>query len=281
MKKTNKSVLEIESNIRELFMLIPKLLDKSKIKTIFELGARDCQNTTILHNEYPRSNVYAFECNPDTLEECRNRIKLLKRAELIEKAVSNKNGKLTFYSIDQSKSDKTSWSDGNPGASSIFKISKKYPNEKLIQKKITISSIKLSTFLKKNNVKNIDLLFMDIQGAELLALRGLENSIKKVKIIHTEANFVAFYNKQALYGDIKKFLNNKGFFIYSVTNFTGPFADIVFVNSNYFNMQLIRIRELLLDILYAKVAYKVYSIAKEFKYYKTIMNTLRRVFKKI
>jgi len=267
----------MEDNIRKLIKVIPLILRDKEVLTIFELGPRDCDNTEIFHNTYTRSKIYAFECNPGVLESCRKKVASLKRAKLIERAVTDKNGALYFYPIDQDKSEKTNWSDGNPGASSIFKISDKFAGEKLVQNKITVKTIKLSSYIKTNKIKSIDFLFMDIQGAELLALKGLSEEIYNVKIISSEVSFVEIYKKQPLFKDIKKFLNDKGFVLYCVSSFAGPFADMIFINNKYFNKPFSKLKEGILSFYYSGVVYKLYSIFRRFKYYKTIMKILRKI----
>lgn len=44
-------------------------IDKKQIKTIFELGSRDIIDAIKLHDFY-NCKIYAFECNPDCLNEC-------------------------------------------------------------------------------------------------------------------------------------------------------------------------------------------------------------------
>lgn len=265
----------MENNIKKLIDIIPIIFGNHRIKIIVELGSRDGLNTEILHNTFPKSKVYSFECNPATIDICRKKISGLKRAKLIEKAVADKNGNLTFYPVDQDKSEKTNWSDGNPGASSLFKVSDKY-DEKLVQKIITVPAIKLSSFVKFEKIKSIDLLFMDIQGAELLALKGLEEEIYNVKIIHTEASFLELYEKQPLFKDIKKFLNEKGFVLYGASCFTGSFADMIFVNSKYFNRPFSKIRDIVIGFYYSKILYGLYRVLKRFRYYKALMKLARK-----
>jgi FkbM family methyltransferase len=278
IKKTH--TIGVEENMANLLKTIPEILNGNSVNTIIELGARDCINSVLLHKKFKQSKIYTFECNPGTLKECRNRVKNIPKIELVEKAASNRNGVLTFYPIDQEKSDKTNWADGNPGASSVYKISKNYPDEKLIQKKIQVPAIKLSTFISQKKIKSIELLFMDIQGGELQALRGLEDSISKVRIIHTEVNFMAFYEKQPLYGDIKQYLNMNGFVLYKVTCFTGPFSDMIFVNvkNTSHNVFLLRTKERFLEILYPQLAFHAYMIAKKFVFYKQLMKSLRFLY---
>lgn len=213
-----------------------------------------------------RNNIYI----------CRKKVASLKRAKLIEKAVADKNGNLTFYQINQDKSEKTNWSDGNPGASSLFKVSDK-GNEKLVQNIITVPAVKLSSFVEFEKIKSIDLLFMDIQGAELLAFKGLDEEIYNVKIISTEACFLELYEKQPLFKDIKKFLNERGFVLYGTSCFSGSFADMIFVNRKYFNKPFYKIRDVMMGFYYSKILYGLYCVLKRFRYYKTVMKVYRKI----
>ncbi|KKQ35135.1 MAG: Methyltransferase FkbM family [Candidatus Nomurabacteria bacterium GW2011_GWB1_37_5] len=245
MKIKKTQAIIVEENMANFLSTIPEILNGNSIKTIIELGARDCINSVLLHKKFKQSKIYTFECNPSTLKECRNRVKNIPNVELVEKAASNRNGVLTFYPIDQEKSDKTKWADGNPGASSVYKISKNYPDERLIQKEIQVPAIKLSTFISQKKITSIELLFMDIQGGELQALRGLEDSISKVRI-----------------------------------SFTGPFADMIFVNTKNksHNAFLLKTRERFLEILYPQLAFHAYMIAKKFVFYKQLMKSLRFLY---
>lgn len=266
----------MEDNIKKLIRIIPKIAGHDTIRTVVELGSRDGLNAEILHNTFSESKIYSFECNPATIDICRKKFSSLKRAKLIEKAVADKNGNLTFYPVDQDKSEKTNWSDGNPGASSLFKVSDRY-DEKLVQNIITVPAIKLSSFVKFEKIKSIDLLFMDIQGAELIALKGLEDEIDNVKIIHTEVSFLELYEKQPLFKDIKKFLNERGFVLYDTSCFTGSFADMIFVNSKYFDRPFSKIIDIIIGFYYSKILYGLYNVLKRFRYYKLMMKTARKI----
>jgi FkbM family methyltransferase len=64
--------------------------------------------------------------------------------------------------------------------------------------------------------KNIDInlynfLNIDIQGAELLALKGFGNLINNIKYIYTEINTNTLYQNCALINDIDEYLNSFGF----------------------------------------------------------------------
>ena len=60
-------------------------------------------------------------------------------------------------------------------------------------------------------IKNIDLLKIDIQGGELIVF---ENAIKRLRnccVIHTEVEFIELYLKQPLFSEIELFLRGLGF----------------------------------------------------------------------
>ena len=80
----------------------------------------------------------------NTLNLCeQNIIPYQDRITLIKGAVCDYDGSITFYPINQEKTI-TTWKDGNPGASSLFKSNGKYPIETYVQDEITtkLSSIR-------------------------------------------------------------------------------------------------------------------------------------------
>ncbi|MEI6843446.1 MAG: FkbM family methyltransferase [bacterium] len=208
-----------------------KYVPKNKIVNVFEVGARDCVDTLSFRELLPESTIYAFECNPNTLGLCRKNIKNSKNINLIEKAVTNFDGKVTFYPINKDKTV-TVWKDGNPGASSLLKASGKYPLEKYEQDEVEVETTKLATFLRQKNISSIDLLWMDIQGSELNALKGLDDKISQVKIVHLEIEFFEIYEKQPLFRDIKSFFKKSGFIFLGFTNIGTYAGDAIFLNQN-------------------------------------------------
>ena len=62
-----------------------------------------------------------------------------------------------------------------------------------------------------SDFKNITLLTLDIQGAELQALRGAGRELAKVKAIFTEVNFEKVYKDCALIDELDSYLGGFGF----------------------------------------------------------------------
>ena len=191
------------------------------IKTIFEIGSRDLLDSIHLARFYNTSDVYAFECNPDGIYECRKNMSQLddltkSRVHLIEKAVHIENSEVVFYPFDVSKYN-------NIGASSMFKIdfSGRPPQEEegdihwaqfgpgFVQKEVKVDGVRLDTFCVDKNIKEIDLICMDLQGYELEALKSLSETILNVRYIITECSFISTYlggcNFDQLYSYLKEF----------------------------------------------------------------------------
>ena len=138
--------------------------DKTQKYVIFDIGSRDCLQSIEFYNNFPNAKIYAFECNPNTLDICKKNIEPYSdRITLIEGAVCDYNGNITFYPINQQKTI-TTWKDGNPGASSIFKSNGEYTAETYVQDEIITSCHRLDSIMDKYGISNVDIMWMDLQA---------------------------------------------------------------------------------------------------------------------
>ncbi len=249
-----------EQNMINLVKFMGSTFGIANVSHIVELGARDCKETLWLNKYFPKANILSFECNPSKLEECRARVSRFANIKLVEKAVSDTSGTVSFFQIDPEKTI-TDWEDGNPGASSLYKASVEYELEKYVQKEITVPCTTLHEELPQHNFDKIDLLWMDIQGSELNAVKGLKEKLSDVHIIHTEVEFMAIYEGQPLFWDLKKFLNDRGFKLASFTSFhKNKAGDAIFINTAKMGL-LKRLKYYITNrTLYLLYHYKVLSL---------------------
>jgi Methyltransferase FkbM domain len=123
----------------------------------------------------------------------------------------------------------------NMESSSIFELGEKhiqnhpevYYTEKITQKTITID-----TFFKKNNLSPEKCVFwnFDIQGAELLALKGAPEAIKYAKIMYLEVNEAEIYKNCARLNEIDAFLEKHGFKrVYDILSDSSGWGDAIYV----------------------------------------------------
>lgn len=114
------------------------------------------------------------------------------------------------------------------------------PKEHLIYSSVPFSGTEvveittLDAWAEKEHVDKVDLLWLDMQGYELLALKASPKVLSTVSVILTEVEFVEAYEGQPLYHEVKSWLESQGFVLIG-GNFTFPkqnhqwFGDALFV----------------------------------------------------
>ena len=172
-----------------------------KIKGILHIGAHECEELEI----YKKLGV--------------NENNIIWIEAIKEKCIKNKNNgiKNVFnYLITNSDNKITSFNIANNYQSSSIlnlHLHKKYhPSVKMI-KSINIESITINKFFKENNINNTNYNFwnLDIQGAELLALKGAGDILENVDILYLEVNNKEVYKDCCLVTDLDTYLSNYNF----------------------------------------------------------------------
>lgn len=158
----------------------------------------------------------------------RNNIKkyLNKRFFIIPYALSNKNYSAEFFNIKNTLKDGEYKYDS--GSSSLYK-------PKLMEYETAeVKVFKLSEFFKKidwESIESIGQIKIDAQGEDFKIIYGIENYIKRVRIISYEINAPGYYGyKNYKWKNFKMFiyLLFKGFKYFGRTS-----SDITFINRRY------------------------------------------------
>lgn len=224
----------MERNLERLVKFARSLFRDQPVKVVVEVGARDCRETLGMRASFAQARIVTFECNPRTLPQCRAVIADMCDATLIEKAVSDHAGTVRFHPVEVARSAQGQAYD-NPGASSLFRANDRFSPERYEQGSIWVEAITLAQLMSTHGLPAIDLLWMDIQGAELLALKGLGERIADVKLVHCEVEFVPVYAGQSLFPEIAQFLKKRGFAFVGFTIYSKHSGDAVFVNLRHFS----------------------------------------------
>lgn len=176
-------------NARNIYKQYVDKLVLDKIKVIYDLGFFDGRNFLAFDKFMPNlEKIYAFEAiydiakNPamDAILKKSNKI------EIINSAVADKDGEAVFCLNNALLSG------------SVLKdvSTKKHDSEKYtdLERKVKLTSI--DNYFSNNNIKAPDLIKMDIEGAELPAIKGAMNVINKfrpqlaISIYHSDFDFV-------------------------------------------------------------------------------------------
>jgi len=220
--------------VKFLFNLIVRIVDyfyKKKIIFFFKKNLNDDINILIdvgahrgetifeFLSNFKIKKIYSFEASPKTFTELNIKLKELKtkfnqtKIEVYNFGVGNTNTKSTFYEMSDSNSSTFNIIDQN---SSYYKKKNKilsffFSKEESIIKETEILQIKLSEFLKENEISNIDILKIDTEGYEYEVLKGLEQEILNVKFIYFEHHYDNMIKKNYKYSDIHDYLKINGF----------------------------------------------------------------------
>ena len=83
-----------------------------------------------------------------------------------------------------------------------------FPSGAVLEERSTVTVDTLDRFCQERGIPHIDLLKLDVQGGELLVLRGARDLLQghAVDVIYTEAAFVPHYEGGVLFAELVQFL---------------------------------------------------------------------------
>jgi FkbM family methyltransferase len=156
-----------------------KVFNKDSDIVVFDVGSYDGKEAIDFRKNYPNSKIYAFDADIDNYKKTLNRCKNYNI--IVENyAVSDVYDVVKFYPT----------KGKYPGSGSILRstdlLNKRFPDMK-IKDSVKVFSISLYEYCNKNSIEKIDILHMDVQGAEALVLKGLEGIRPKIIFSETVA----------------------------------------------------------------------------------------------
>ena len=203
----------VVEDMRVFNSYLTQTFKNKEVEVIFDVGACHALESVELSKKYPNAKVYTFEANPVSYDVCLENTEGYDSITVINEAVNDYDGLCKFYPMDKEKTI-TTWEDGNQGASSLYRANGQYDFiEKYVQYEIEVPCTRLDTFCERNGIDKIDIIWMDLQGAELKALQSLGSLLDTVQIIHTELEMNPMYEGQCLFSYVNEYLTNNGFYL--------------------------------------------------------------------
>ena len=174
-----------------------------KPKGVLHVGAH-LGEEAVDYNKMGINKVVWIEGNEDLIGQLKNNLSKYSYQVILSYFVSNADDEEYDFNI-----------SNNGQSSSILKMDKhlKYhPDVNIVDIK-KVKSKRIDTIVKEHNINidDYDFLNLDIQGAELLALEGMGETIKPFKYIYTEVNTGEVYKGCAKMTEIDTFLGKYGF----------------------------------------------------------------------
>ena len=202
--------LLIKRNEADVFLVQKSLLESAPVRTVFDLGAHVGKTAQKYRKTFPDATVYCFEPTEATFSRLSERTSSDKKIVRHMMAVSDRHGSLDFHHNSQASTN------------SVFKSAKEaglYWDESKMktQHVATVPATTLDIFCKDERITEIDVLKMDIQGGELLALQGAVDllSAQKIRLICMEVIFVPTYEGQPQVHEIMAWLKDRGYVLHN------------------------------------------------------------------
>lgn len=149
----------------------------------------------------PTGRVYCFEADPENYALLEKNTRGLTNVSLNKIAISDKNGTIDFYHIDNSTGCHSMVNPDSPSH------------------KITVDSVTLDSLIEKGVVNDVDLIKIDIEGGEPFAFRGMEKLLtesKKIKLV-AEYNEASLLSGGTSGAEFLKQISSYGFAIHFIT----------------------------------------------------------------
>lgn len=170
--------------------------------------------------------VILVEAIPDLAESLRAKYAGDPRISIIAMALSDKSGEAQFE-INQSEA-----------SSSLLPIdprnSEWFARDMRVARTVSVPTTTLPELMKREGLQTVDLLKLDLQGAERLVLSGGAEMLDRIQVIYTEVFFEQLYAGAWLFWEVNEFLSHRGFKLCGLSNIVhAPDGDLVQANATF------------------------------------------------
>lgn len=173
---------------------------------VVEAGAFDGADTRRFALQWPKGHVHAFEPVPALMAKVRDRVADLENVSLYPEALSGD------PHLEQVELHVGAPGQENASASILA------PTEHLsvfpdvdLSSIVTAPAVTLDEWAAREGVDHVDLLWLDLQGAELQVLRQAEALLPRVRTAHLEVVTKPLYDGGATWDQVREFMTSRGF----------------------------------------------------------------------
>ena len=173
---------------------------KLNVKGILHVGAHKCEELEVYSKYTTESNIYWVEAIKDLVDQ---NLENNPNLNLINEVIGDEDGKDIEFKI-----------TNNTLSSSILELGEHknlHPNV-VVSKIIKAKTKTIKTILSENKIEDkFNLLVLDLQGAEMLALKGLGDLLNNFEVVYTEVNEKEIYKECCILEDLDLYLSKFGF----------------------------------------------------------------------
>ncbi len=199
--------------IEPCFESMQKLLDKVEKPIIFDVGAHQGVYSVLFRKIFPTSVVYAFEPFGDTFSRLKENTASDPSIHPFNFGFSNREGTEIFHS---------NMHDGTNSLFSTNELSSQTWGEGVLDTKNVVQAEfkTIDSFISAMAIPRIDLLKIDVQGAEYLVMEGAARTCKKesIQLIYNEIITQPTYDGQKRLDEVLTCFYDSGFDLFDIYN---------------------------------------------------------------
>lgn len=215
-----------------------KVFPRDSKLVIFDAGSHHGESIKECLDLFPESHVYAFEADRENYQVAHSRFSKDPRVTINNFAIGAVGGEVELYKNNYSATHSllpfdesviNRWADAND----------------FVQTQVVkVEQVAIDDFCRCEGIAEIDILKMDIQGGELMAIQGAHAMLasQNIKCIFSEVEFRPLYKDQPLFWEISNRLRE---YQYHFVNIISPkvsemgvlcWADAVYVNDKVWKL---------------------------------------------
>lgn len=163
-----------------------------QIRGILHIGAHLCEEEPFYKQFTDVKNIYWVEANPEICKQA-----FREGRNIINVVISDQDDQIRDFII-----------TNNYQSSSLLELHLHKQEHAWVHEteRVKCQTMTVDTLITKLNNPDINMLSMDVQGAELLVLKGATKLLENIDVLMTEVNIIELYKDCCLINQLDKFL---------------------------------------------------------------------------
>lgn len=189
------------------------LFQDSPPKIIFDVGANHGQTAAEYREHFADALIYSFEPFPETF------------ARLVESAAGDAKIKPQRMALTNVSGESKLFVNKSHYTNSMLPVAPgaaRFAPPQWLDSvtEIAVRTMTVDDFARQEKISQIDILKLDVQGAEMLALQGASALLDRraISVVYCEVNFAQMYQNQGDFAEIIQFMREREYVLYGLYN---------------------------------------------------------------